>query len=116
MEGFWKRHWLSTGRKSEKQWGFGKGNIEKGLKKGFAPEFLNRIDDVIIFNNLSEADIHQIIEIELAGLFARVESLGYQLKLTDEAKRFIASKGFDIQYGARPLKIGRASCRERVHI
>src|SRR5690554_3802149 len=95
---------FAPGGKSNSDGDYAKGIIEKALKKAFAPEFLNRIDDVIIFNNLSEADIHQIIEIELAGLFARVESLGYQLKLTDEAKRFIASKGFDIQYGARPLK------------
>src|SRR5690554_6040127 len=95
---------FAPGGKSDSDGDYAKGIIEKALKKAFAPEFLNRIDDVIIFNNLSEADIHQIIEIELAGLFARVESLGYQLKLTDEAKRFIASKGFDIQYGARPLK------------
>lgn len=83
---------------------FARGVIEKALKKAFAPEFLNRIDDVIIFNNLTEEDIYKIIEIELKGLFSRVESLGYKLLLTDEAKNFIASKGYDVQYGARPLK------------
>ncbi|WP_044118039.1 ATP-dependent Clp protease ATP-binding subunit [Alkaliflexus imshenetskii] len=83
---------------------FAKGVIEKALKKAFAPEFLNRIDDVIIFNNLTEEDIYKIIEIELKGLFSRVESLGYKLLLTDEAKNFIATKGYDVQYGARPLK------------
>lgn len=83
---------------------FARGVIEKALKKAFAPEFLNRIDDVIIFNNLDKDDIHKIIDIELAGLYARVESLGYKLKITDDAKDFIATKGYDVQYGARPLK------------
>ncbi len=78
--------------------------IEKALKKAFAPEFLNRIDDVVIFNNLEKEDIRKIIDIELQGLYQRVESLGYKLELTNEAKDFIASKGWDVQYGARPLK------------
>ncbi len=81
-----------------------KGVIQKALKKAFAPEFLNRIDDVIIFNSLDKDEIHKIIDIELKGLYERVESLGYKLQLTDEAKDFIASKGYDVQYGARPLK------------
>ncbi len=81
-----------------------RGVIEKALKKAFAPEFLNRIDDVVIFNNLNEADIYKIIDIELQGLYARVKSLGYKMDLTDEAKNYIASKGYDVQYGARPLK------------
>lgn len=83
---------------------FARGVIEKALKKAFAPEFLNRIDDVVIFNNLDKSHIYQIIDIELSGLYNRVESLGYKLKLSDEAKDFIASKGYDVQYGARPLK------------
>ncbi len=78
--------------------------IQKALKKAFAPEFINRIDDVIVFNSLEKEHIHKIIDIELAGLYARVESLGYALRLTDKAKDFIASKGFDTQFGARPLK------------
>ncbi|MCU4157247.1 ATP-dependent Clp protease ATP-binding subunit [Carboxylicivirga sp. A043] len=81
-----------------------KGVIEKALKKAFAPEFINRIDDVIIFNNLEKEDIHKIIDIELKGLYERVEGLGYKLELSNAAKDFIASKGYDIQYGARPLK------------
>ncbi|MBR8535758.1 ATP-dependent Clp protease ATP-binding subunit [Carboxylicivirga sediminis] len=81
-----------------------KGVIEKALKKAFAPEFINRIDDVIIFNNLEKEDIHKIIDIELKGLYDRVEALGYKLELSDKAKDFIASKGYDVQYGARPLK------------
>ncbi len=78
--------------------------IEKALKKSFAPEFLNRIDDVVIFNSLAQKDIRKIIDIELTGLYQRVESLGYKLVLSDEAKDFIAAKGYDVQYGARPLK------------
>jgi ATP-dependent Clp protease ATP-binding subunit ClpC len=78
--------------------------IENALKKSFAPEFLNRIDDVIIFNALEREDIHKIIDIELHKLILRIEDLGYKLKLTDNAKDYIADKGFDKQYGARPLK------------
>ena len=78
--------------------------IENALKKTFAPEFLNRIDDVIVFNSLEKHDIDLIIEIELAKLIARVADLGYQLALSAEAKSFIAEKGFDKQFGARPLK------------
>ncbi|RTY97186.1 ATP-dependent Clp protease ATP-binding subunit [Flavobacterium sp. RSP49] len=78
--------------------------IENALKKTFAPEFLNRIDDVIVFNALEKHDIDLIIEIELKKLFARVAELGYQLNLSDKAKAFIAEKGFDRQFGARPLK------------
>ncbi|WP_396195547.1 ATP-dependent Clp protease ATP-binding subunit [Flavobacterium sp.] len=78
--------------------------IENALKKTFAPEFLNRIDDVIVFNPLEKHDIDLIIEIELKKLYARVEELGYKLNLSDTAKAFIADKGFDKQFGARPLK------------
>ncbi|WP_339648213.1 ATP-dependent Clp protease ATP-binding subunit [uncultured Salegentibacter sp.] len=77
--------------------------IENALKKAFAPEFLNRIDDVVIFNSLEREDIHKIIDIELVKLFSRIGSLGYKLTLSDKAKDFIAEKGFDKQYGARPL-------------
>src|SRR6056300_656510 len=78
--------------------------IENALKKAFAPEFLNRIDDVVIFNAMEKEDIHLIIDIELKKLFKRIERLGYQLKLSKKAKDFIAEKGFDKQFGARPLK------------
>ena len=81
-----------------------KGVIENALKKAFAPEFLNRIDDVIVFNSLEREDIHRIIDIELDKLFARIKDIGYTLKLTAAAKDYIADKGFDKQYGARPLK------------
>jgi ATP-dependent Clp protease ATP-binding subunit ClpC len=81
-----------------------KGVVENALKKAFAPEFLNRIDDVVMFNSLNKEDIHKIIDIELNGLFGRVNSLGYTIKITEAAKDFIVEKGYDIQYGARPLK------------
>ncbi|HWY38987.1 MAG TPA: ATP-dependent Clp protease ATP-binding subunit [Bacteroidia bacterium] len=81
-----------------------KGVIENALKKAFAPEFLNRIDDVIMFNSLSKEDIHKIIDIELKNLYSRINNLGYQIKLTDGAKDYIEEKGYDPQYGARPLK------------
>ncbi|EMY3584567.1 ATP-dependent Clp protease ATP-binding subunit [Flavobacterium psychrophilum] len=78
--------------------------IENALKKTFAPEFLNRIDDVIVFNALEKEDINSIIEIELNKLYARVKELGYSLSLSDKAKAYVAEKGFDRQFGARPLK------------
>ena len=78
--------------------------IENALKKAFAPEFLNRIDDVIVFNPLEREDIHKIIDIELDKLFGRIKDIGYDLSLSEKAKDYIADKGFDKQYGARPLK------------
>lgn len=78
--------------------------IESALKKAFAPEFLNRVDDVIVFNSLEKAEIFRIIDIELKALFGRVHALGYEIKLTEEAKEYIADKGFDPNFGARPLK------------
>ncbi len=78
--------------------------IENALKKAFAPEFLNRIDDVIVFNPLEREHIHKIIDIELKKLYARIADIGYDLTLSEKAKDYIADKGFDKQYGARPLK------------
>lgn len=78
--------------------------VQKALKNAFSPEFLNRIDDVIIFNSLSKEDIHRIIDIELKGLLKRVNELGYQVEVSEAAKNFLTEKGFDPQYGARPLK------------
>ncbi len=78
--------------------------IQNALKRTFAPEFLNRLDDVVIFNSLTKEDINKIIEIELLGLYDRVIKLGYKIEITDDAKEFIANKGFDSQFGARPLK------------
>lgn len=81
-----------------------KSTIENALKKTFAPEFLNRIDDIIIFNSLEKEDILKIIDIELDKLYKRLNDLGYELELSEEAKKFIAEKGFDKDFGARPLK------------
>ena len=78
--------------------------IENALRRTFAPEFLNRVDDVVMFNSLEKNDIHKIIDIELRNVFKRVEEMGYRLELTAKAKDFIAEKGWDEQYGARPLK------------
>lgn len=95
---------FGTSAKKEQADKHAKTVIEKALKKAFAPEFLNRIDDVVIFNSLSKDDIHKIIDIELEGLYGRVSSLGYNISLTETAKDFIADKGWDEAYGARPLK------------
>lgn len=78
--------------------------IEKALKKAFAPEFLNRIDDIVMFDALERSDIHKIIDIELKSLYQRIENLGYKIKLTEKAKDFLVEKGWDPQFGARPLK------------
>ena len=78
--------------------------IEKALKKSFAPEFLNRIDDIIYFNSLQRDDIHRIIDIELKSLFNRIRNMGYGITIDDKAKDFLLRKGWDAQYGARPLK------------
>ena len=81
-----------------------KGVIENALKKTFAPEFLNRIDDFVIFNSLSKEDISKIVDIELAKLITRIKKLGYSINLTRNAKDFIVEKGYDVKFGARPLK------------
>lgn len=78
--------------------------LQKALQKTFAPEFLNRIDDVIMFNSLGKAEINKIIDLELKGLYERVKLLGYQLKIATQARDYIADRGFDANYGARPLK------------
>lgn len=78
--------------------------LRKALNKTFAPEFLNRIDDIVIFDTLEKDDIFKIIDIELKGIYQRVADLGYTLQITDEAKNFVAQQGCDPQYGARPLK------------
>ena len=77
--------------------------IEKALKRTFSPEFLNRVDDVIIFNSLEQSDIFKIIDILMKGVMKRLNNLGFTLELTEEAKNFIAEKGYDQQFGARPL-------------
>ena len=83
---------------------FSRGVIQKALNKSFAPEFLNRVDDVIYFDQLDKECINKIVELELSGFYQRVKELGYKLEITEKAKAFIASKGYDVQYGARPLK------------
>ena len=83
---------------------FSRGVIQKALNRAFSPEFLNRVDDIIMFDQLSKDAIYKIIDLELKGFYQRVEALGYKLIITDAAKDFIASKGYDIQFGARPLK------------
>jgi ATP-dependent Clp protease ATP-binding subunit ClpC len=80
-----------------------KGTIQNALRKAFSPEFLNRLDDVIVFNSLEREDIHKIIDITLKNVFRRIEVLGYNVELTERAKDFIAEKGYDPSYGARPL-------------
>ncbi len=78
--------------------------IQNALRKAFSPEFLNRVDDIIMFKSLGREEIHKIIDLELAKLFSRIEDLGYKLNLTEKAKDFIVDKGYDEKYGARPLK------------
>ncbi len=95
---------FGTAAKKSQEGSHQKSVIENALKKAFAPEFLNRIDDVVVFNPLEREHIHKIIDIELAKLFARIKEIGYDMNLTDKAKDYIAEKGFDKQYGARPLK------------
>ncbi|MCM1030613.1 MAG: ATP-dependent Clp protease ATP-binding subunit [Oscillibacter sp.] len=83
---------------------YARGVVEKALKNTFAPEFLNRIDDVIVFNSLSKENIHKIIDIELAALIKRVKDLGYSVHISEATKEFLTEKGYDPQFGARPLK------------
>ncbi|MCM1310501.1 MAG: ATP-dependent Clp protease ATP-binding subunit [Bacteroides sp.] len=83
---------------------YGHGVLTKALNKAFAPEFLNRIDDIIMFDALSKEAIFKIIDVELKGFYKRCEELGIHLEITDAAKTFIAEKGYDAQFGARPLK------------
>jgi ATP-dependent Clp protease ATP-binding subunit ClpC len=95
---------FSTGAKVASASDHEKGVIESALKKAFAPEFLNRVDDVIMFNSLSKENINNIIDIELAQLYKRIENMGYKIKLEDSAREYIVDKGFDANFGARPLK------------
>ena len=94
---------FATQAKMQSQEENNKAVIEKALKRTFSPEFLNRIDDVIIFNSLSKENIFRIIDIIMKGVYKRMEGLGYQLQISDEAKDYIAEKGYDVQFGARPL-------------
>lgn len=94
---------FSSKAKQENQDEAMKATIQSALKKAFSPEFLNRLDDVVVFNSLTQEHIFQIIDISLKKLFHRITDLGYQIELTEKAKNFLAEKGYDQQYGARPL-------------
>ena len=83
---------------------YSRGVIQKALNKAFAPEFLNRVDDIVMFDQLSKESIYKIIDLELEGLYKRIGDLGFKINLTEPAKEYIANKGYDIQFGARPLK------------
>ncbi|GAB4132676.1 MAG: ATP-dependent Clp protease ATP-binding subunit [Bacteroidia bacterium] len=95
---------FTTGARKESSDELAKSVIEGALKKAFAPEFLNRIDDVIMFNSLTREDIHKIIDIELDKLLGRIAQMGYNIEISEKAKDFIVEKGYDSAYGARPLK------------
>ncbi len=95
---------FATSAKRSSRADFAKGVIENALKKTFAPEFLNRIDDVVIFNALEKEHIYKIIDIELQQLYDRIHTLGYNIEISKKAKDFIVDKGWDAQFGARPLK------------
>lgn len=94
----------STSNLNEKDKVYARSIIQKSLSKQFAPEFLNRLDEIITFDQLDLSAIKRIIDIELQDLFKRVNDLGYQLEISDAAKEFVATKGYDVQFGARPLK------------
>ena len=95
---------FSTKARIEEQEQLQRDVIEKALKKTFAPEFINRIDDIVYFNSLQRKDIHKIIDIELKTLFKRADEMGFTMEIDEKAKDFIVKKGWDEQYGARPLK------------
>jgi ATP-dependent Clp protease ATP-binding subunit ClpC len=88
----------------EKDKEYARSIIQKSLSKQFSPEFLNRLDEIVTFDQLDLEAIKRIIDVELKGLLKRVENLGYHLELSDEAKEYVATKGYDVQFGARPLK------------
>jgi len=104
LKDFGKGVGFTTPTTSEHESEFSRGVIQKALNRTFAPEFLNRVDDVIMFDQLNKESIRSIIDLELKGIFGRVLAMGYNLELSNEAKDYIADKGYDIQFGARPLK------------
>jgi ATP-dependent Clp protease ATP-binding subunit ClpC len=104
LKDFGKGVGFTTSSTPEADSEFSRGVIQKALNRAFAPEFLNRVDDVIMFDQLSKESIAQIIDLELKGIFGRVTNMGYKLELSAEAKDYIAEKGYDVQFGARPLK------------
>ena len=102
LKDFGKGVGFDTPLDSEKQ--HSRSVIQKALNRTFSPEFINRVDDIIMFDQLDKDSIFSIIDLELKGFFERVKNLGYELEVTDSAREFIASKGYDVQFGARPLK------------
>ena len=94
---------FATKSKTEQTDDFAKNVITKALKRTFSPEFLNRIDDVIIFNSLEKDSLHKIIDIALKDVTKRIKDLGFEIKLSEPAKDFLSDKGYDPQFGARPL-------------
>jgi ATP-dependent Clp protease ATP-binding subunit ClpC len=94
---------FTTKAKRENEEELMKSTIQSALKRAFSPEFLNRLDDVIVFNSLQRENIHKIIDLTLGKLFTRLSALGYNVELTEKAKDFLAEKGYDHQFGARPL-------------
>ena len=94
---------FSTTAKKQNRDNYASGVIKSALKKAFAPEFLNRIDDIMIFNSLTKEHIHEIIDIELEGLYSRTREMGFTVEISEPSKSFIAEKGYDPEYGARPL-------------
>src|SRR4051812_28773054 len=98
---YWR--WFCTAARMQNQDENNKAVIEKALKRTFSPEFLNRIDDVVIFNSLDRENIFNIIDILMKGVMKRLVQLGFSLELTADAKSFLAEKGYDAEFGARPL-------------
>jgi ATP-dependent Clp protease ATP-binding subunit ClpC len=95
---------FGTKSQSESRDDNAKAVIQNALRKAFSPEFLNRVDDIIMFKSLGREEIHKIIDLELIKLVQRIETLGYTLNLSEKAKDFIVDKGYDEKFGARPLK------------
>ena len=93
----------TASRESEKD-SFAQGVIDKALQRHFSPEFLNRVDEIVVFHNLVKEDILKIVDIELRGLYGRVEAMGYQLTISDKAKELVIEKGWNPDLGARPLQ------------
>ena len=102
--GFGAGNLSSNGLMTESDKEYARSVIQKSLSKQFAPEFLNRLDEIITFDQLSIDSIKRIIDIELKSLVSRIEQMGYHFQITDAAKEFVATKGYDVQFGARPLK------------
>ena len=102
LKDFGKGVGFDTPLDSEKQ--HSRSVIQKALNRTFSPEFINRIDDIIMFDQLDKSAIFRIIDLELKTFYDRIKTLGYNLNISDEAKEFIATKGYDVQFGARPLK------------